>query len=449
MNIFGTDRQTIQDLNIFNRSREDPSVFKYYNQTVTGGGKELLEIIMASPLNDLDEINTRLSAIRYIHDHHLNFGFNKEHINIIEHYLNLNIPTLRNNLIDSWFTWFYDKFRPNNAFYITNRGLEYLVVHLQKLLKFSQKLDSPGLPLFFSYLKNEIESIRMHPGLGPFLNLKRRRLSFRQVSQYDQLIRNKEKENVRKILHLTYLLDVYISLATVARDNHLGFPEISVSDRPFIEFHDIFHPFLNEPVKNRMSLQGQCNLCFVTGPNMAGKSTFLKSVGLCIYLSHLGFPVPARSLNTSLFNGIYTTINITDDLNRGYSHYYSEVKRIKDILLNIKKKKRVFVIFDELFRGTNVKDAYDATLLVTKGFTKMPDALFFISTHIVEVGRELEKLEQVSFKCLESRLEEGMPVYDYRLKDGISTERLGLVILKNEKIMDDMDEIAYEQLKKR
>ena len=97
---------------------------------------------------------------------------------------------------------------------------------------------------------------------------------------------------------------------------------------------------------------------------MAGKSTFLKALGVAIYISHLGFPVPAEKMSTTIYNGIITTINLSDNMNRGYSHFYSEVRRVKEVANKLKEKNRLLVIFDELFRGTNVKDAFDASLLI-------------------------------------------------------------------------------------
>lgn len=80
-------------------------------------------------------------------------------------------------------------------------------------------------------------------------------------------------------------------------------------------------------------------LRFLTGPNMAGKSTFLKSVGLSIFISHLGFPVPAEKMSTSIYDGIMTAINISDSMSQGYSHFYSEVRRVKEVALKLKRGK--------------------------------------------------------------------------------------------------------------
>ncbi|HEY5408903.1 MAG TPA: DNA mismatch repair protein, partial [Ginsengibacter sp.] len=211
---------------------------------------------------------------------------------------------------------------------------------------------------------------------------------------------------------------------------------------------DGFHPFLASPVKNSFSFNQESNLCFVTGPNMSGKSTFLKTVGLMIYLSHVGFPVPAKSLKTSILNGLFTTINLTDDMNLGYSHFYSEVKRVKDIALKIKPGGRLLIIFDELFRGTNVKDAYDASLMIISALAKIRNNIFFISTHILEIAETIENKDTIMFRCFGSELINQQPIYDFKLKKGISEERIGLLVIKNENILQILDEIVRKQEEK-
>jgi DNA mismatch repair ATPase MutS len=177
---------------------------------------------------------------------------------------------------------------------------------------------------------------------------------------------------------------------------------------------------------------------------MAGKSTFLKSVGLMIYLSHIGFPVPAKKLKTSVYNGIVTTINLSDNLNLGYSHFYSEVNRIKETILKIKEKEKLFIIFDELFRGTNVKDAFDASLLIIKSFAKIPNSTFFISTHITEVADKIKDISNIHFRFFDSKLINNVPTYAYKLENGISYERMGMYILKHEKIIEILDSITEQ-----
>ncbi len=441
---FGTDKQTKQDLNLFSKQKGDLSVFDYYNRTKTKGGCLELEMLMESPSCDLNEINQRIETIRFISDHQIKFDFDKDALDFIEHYLNQNTDILRSNVIDSSLTWLKNKIKPTNEYYIITRGLEYLKGYIQRLSILVNGFNQAEVPVFFINLIQVVRDFEALPRIKKILNPKHMKFSSLELSRLDNLIRSSEKGRVFELLRLTYQLDAYMSLAETAGDKNLTFPEYCESDTPYLNIKGFYHPFLEAPVANDIETDSHQNLCFVSGANMAGKSTFLKSIGLCLYLAHVGFPVPAKSMRCSVFKGLYSTINISDDIEKGHSHYYSEVKRVKEVALQIKDKKNVFVIFDELFRGTNVKDAYDATLLVTSGFVKIKSSLFFISTHIVEVGHELEKLDGTCFKCFRSRLEVGKPKYDYKLEEGISSERLGLTIVENEGIMAIIEEVVAD-----
>jgi len=444
---FDTDKQTLSDLNLFPKERGVNSVFDYYNQTQTIGGKDLLLSIISVPPNNLTEINSRISSIKFLHDNNLYCELERKNLDAIEYYLNLDKAILKDNIIDSLYNYLSNRVNSTNEYYLITRGLKCLYKHIRNLIDFFEYDNLPTLPSFLAEFKNEVDRVKYHPDFNSFINKDRKKLNFRQINQFDYLIRKSEKKTIVKILEFTYFLDCYISLASIAKEKKLGFPTFVETLDSKIKIESFFHPLIENPVKNDISFNNDKNLCFVSGANMAGKSTFLKSIGLCVYLSHLGFPVPAKSMQTPLFDGLYTTINISDNINMGYSHYYSEVKRVKDIALLIKERKRVFVIFDELFRGTNVKDAFDATLLITQGFTRIKNSIFFISTHIVEVGIELEKSNSICFKCFESKLNGEHPIYNYKLKDGISSERLGLTILKNERILEIIDEIAENEKK--
>tara|TARA_R110001583_G_scaffold48896_2_gene153008 strand:- start:10703 stop:12103 length:1401 start_codon:yes stop_codon:yes gene_type:complete len=441
---FGTDKQTKQDLNLFSKLKGDLSIFDYYNLTKTKGGYLELEKLMESPSCDLNEINQRIETIRFISDHQVKFDFDKDALDFIEHYLNQNTDILRSNLIDSSLSWLKNKIKPSNEYYIITRGLEYLKGYIQELSVLVNGLNHAAVPVLFTNLVQAVGEFGALPRIKKILNPKHENFTSLELSRLDNLIRSNEKGRVMELLRLTYQLDAYMSLTETAKDKNLAFPEFSESDTPCLNIKGFYHPFLEAPVANDIETDSHQNLCFVSGANMAGKSTFLKSIGLCLYLAHVGFPVPAKSMSCSVFMGLYSTINISDDIEKGHSHYYSEVKRVKEIALQIRDKKKVFVIFDELFRGTNVKDAYDATLLVTSGFVKIKSSLFFISTHIVEVGHELEKLEGTCFKCFSSRLDEGKPKYDYKLEEGISSERLGLTIVENEGIMAIIEEVVAD-----
>jgi len=434
---FGTDSQTFFDLNIFPQSRSEKSVFDWYNYTQTNGGKDLFLGIMKDPLSDLTAIKSRIDCVQFLVDNNLYCDLKRKDVDAVDYYLSEKNAILKKNILDSFYSFITYRLKPNNEYYQITRGLACLQTHIRSLIAFFGNQEIPDeLPEFLSELKSEVRRIQFHPHFKPFINHKKKKLRFWQISRFDYLIRKKEKKIVEKLLELTYTFDCYLSLAEAAQKHKLGFPSFAETTLPELNIDGIFHPFIQNPVKNDIGLGQNQNLCFLSGANMAGKSTFLKSVGLCVYLSHIGFPVPAKAMQTSLFNGLYTTINISDDINKGYSYYYSEVKRVKDIVLQIKERKKVLVIFDELFR---------ATLLITTGFTKIQQSVFFISTHIVEVGKELEMSDKVCFKCFNSLSDNGQPQYNYILNDGISSDRLGLTILKNEQIIEIIDEISENE----
>ncbi len=175
-----------------------------------------------------------------------------------------------------------------------------------------------------------------------------------------------------------------------------------------------------------------------TGANMAGKSTFLRSVSIAMYVAHMGFPVAAKSMEFSVMDGIYTTINLPDNLGIGASHFYAEVLRVKQVATELSRSKSLFIVFDELFRGTNVKDAHEASVAVALSFARKRNSLFIISSHIIEAGEQLKALNNIGFLYLPTRMNGHMPEYTYKLEEGITDDRHGMIIIRNEGILETL-----------
>ncbi len=102
----------------------------------------------------------------------------------------------------------------------------------------------------------------------------------------------------------------------------------------------------------------------------------------------------------------------------------------------------MFVIFDELFRGTNVKDAYDASLLIISELAAIRSSIFFISTHLLELTKELKKFANISFQYMDVILEGKKPIFTYKLRVGVSNERLGMYFIQNEGIIELIKQAA-------
>lgn len=174
---------------------------------------------------------------------------------------------------------------------------------------------------------------------------------------------------------------------------------------------------------------------------MAGKSTFIKSVGLSVFLAHIGMGVPARSLKLSLFDGILSNINVTDNIVKGESFFYNEVQRIRNTVLKINDGRKWLVLIDELFKGTNIQDAMKCSLTVIRGLIKIKQSLFILSTHLYEIGDALKAYPNISFKYFETSITEKDIHFSYQLKEGVSNDRLGYLILQREGVVEMLDSI--------
>jgi DNA mismatch repair protein MutS len=174
---------------------------------------------------------------------------------------------------------------------------------------------------------------------------------------------------------------------------------------------------------------------------MAGKSTFIKSVGAAVYLAHIGMGVPAKRMRLSFFDGILSNINVTDNIARGESYFFNEVQRIKNTIQKINNGKKWLVLIDELFKGTNVQDAMKCSAAVIKGLIRIKGSLFILSTHLYEIGEELKPFENILFRYFETEAADDQLSFSYQLKEGISNDRLGYLILKREKVVEMLDKL--------
>ena len=172
---------------------------------------------------------------------------------------------------------------------------------------------------------------------------------------------------------------------------------------------------------------------------MAGKSTFIKAVGSAVFLAHTGMGVPATKMKLSFFEGLLSNINVADNIAKGESYFYNEVQRVKATVTKVNNGKKWLILIDELFKGTNVQDAMKCSITVIEGLLKMKNSLFLLSTHLYEIGEELKKYDNINFKFFETMVKGEQLQFSYQLKDGISDDRLGYLILKREGVVEMLE----------
>ena len=167
----------------------------------------------------------------------------------------------------------------------------------------------------------------------------------------------------------------------------------------------------------------------------------MKAVGSAVLLAHIGMGVPAARMRLTLFDGLLSNINVVDNIAKGESFFFNEVQRIKNTIEKINNGKKWLVLIDELFKGTNVQDAMKCSLTVIKGLIKIKNSLFILSTHLYEIGEELKRFPNISFQYFETIVRDEQLEFSYQLKEGISNDRIGYVILKREKVVDMLEKL--------
>src|SRR5208283_4441348 len=129
-----------------------------------------------------------------------------------------------------------------------------------------------------------------------------------------QFLRNRFKQSALELIDIYGRLDAWYAMAVATQNLDLTLPVFEETEKPLVHASSLFHILLAQPIAYHVQLDQQSNFLFLTGANMAGKSTFIKAVGAAVYLAHLGMGVPAKEMRLSLFDGVLSNINVTDNL---------------------------------------------------------------------------------------------------------------------------------------
>ena len=432
---FNIDKQTLDELNLLGKFRHD-SVYYLFNRVKTRGGEQLLDDMFRCPLTDAVAINERSSIFRYFQQAALSFPFDEQQVALMREFLDTRgsksaILVLAGTFLKKWLSGLIRDERYKKSV----QGLQATIITLTQCHRFIESIGNG------------------HGAYGPRLTAMRRlladkrleylrnidiykRLPVRTLAYYDHLLKGRLHKEMEAVLAFVYEVDVNIAVSDIARKKGFGYAQAAAAEKDVLLAKDLYHPCIDNAVGNQISLHKNSNVLFLTGANMAGKSTLMKSVGIGLYLAHMGFPVAASHMEFSVKEGLYSSINVADNIGLGYSHFYAEVVRVKQAAEAAASGKRLLLMFDELFKGTNVKDAYDGTLAVTAGFADYRECLFIISTHIIEVAEALKGYSNIRFVYMPAIMDGAHPVYTYELQEGITADRQGMMIIRNEGILE-------------
>ena len=435
------DKTSFSDISIFHEE-EEFSIFHKLNFTRTTGGKQWLRKFFSEPHNDLKKIIGTQKVIRTLMEHVKDWpnDITNGTLLVMDKFLDYGLDPISQNqttLNSLLYKWLH-----NADYSMVKYSVPHFADFYRGIKNIAGLLEELDLPLAIKIYIDRIIRILKEPALAGLSETKRgEKLSPKKNLFFAYYLRGRYRTNTLELIDIFSRLDAWYSMAVAVKTYDLSFPEFIEQPYPLVEATGLYHILLPKPVPYDLRMNPDNNFLFLTGANMAGKSTLIKSVGSAVFLAHIGMGVPARQMKLTLFHGLLSNINVVDNIAKGESFFFNEVQRIKNNIEKINDGNKWLVLIDELFKGTNVQDAMKCSLTVIKGLIKIKNSLFILSTHLYEIGEELKAYPNITFRYFETEVKDEQLEFSYQLKEGISNDRIGYVILKREKVVEMLEKL--------
>jgi len=436
-----TDKTTLKDLAIFDRE-EKFSVFNKLNLTRTTGGREKLRQTFNSSLNDIESITNVQKTLQAILANRLQWPLyiSNGTIMMIYKFYETTIDDIpsRPGIISARMY----KLLHGPDFSLVKYSIGHAFDFIKGMKQIVLVFLNEDTPLNF---RKQLQKADILIGKTHFLIVSQKEkaadMSNSEMLALAYFTRNHFKQNLLELINIYSQFDAWYGMAMAVNEYKLAFPVFISSDKPVLKTKRLYHILLQDPVAYDVELNQKNNFIFLTGANMAGKSTFIKAVGSSVFLAHIGMGVAAESMELSLFDGLLSNINVEDNIAEGESFFYNEVQRIKNTILKVNDGRKWLILIDEIFKGTNVQDAMKCSTVVIEGLIKIKGSLFILSTHLYEISENLKNYSNIDFKYFETDITDDKLIFNYQLRNGVSNDRLGYLILKNEKVIELLERL--------
>jgi hypothetical protein len=240
------------------------------------------------------------------------------------------------------------------------------------------------------------------------------------------------KERVSQWFDALAATEAMSSLANIHFNHpHWAFPEIDGVYHGTLSATGLAHPLIPEKkcVRNNFTTTGEAKIALVTGSNMAGKSTFLRSIGVNTVLAMMGSTVCANAMTISVMR-IISSMRVADNLQESTSTFYAELKKLQSIIAAVNAHERVFVLLDEILRGTNSLDRHTGSKALVKQLIKQ-QAVAMLATHDVELAQlQSDYPDNIHNYHFDARIANEELYFDYTLKEGICRSINASILMK-------------------
>lgn len=244
--------------------------------------------------------------------------------------------------------------------------------------------------------------------------------------------KNKNAKYIEQWMGSICELEVLNSIAAI----HFNYPnwakpKLVNQDSFLLEIENCGHPLLKETkcVKNSITLNKKPFVLILTGSNMSGKSTFLRTLGTNIILAKIGCVVCASSFTMNDFD-LYTSMRIADDLSNDTSTFYAELKRLKSIVEQLNTKENTLILLDEILRGTNSIDRHKGSEALIKQIIKQ-NGVGIVATHDIALSTlEKDYTNEIKNCHFDVSIDGEELYFDYKLKEGVCKSMNASILMK-------------------
>ena len=432
------DKTTLRDLSIFTQDGSG-GVFALIDRTITQAGRDALRKHIQHPPDTYEQLKEVQDAIKFWSDH-LDLWpagiLNGTLVMLDKYFESADTITAPPGVLTLSLAPFFQKLFNKSEYFFTQFSLSHLSDFLKGCTELAAIADVAGVP---SLLHKELSSIgeELKHRLTPQIISLTKQTRYAELVQINYKARREMKNTVYRLMASYAKLDAWRSMAKASVEHKWVFPELLPAMPVFLEAEGVRHPLLEHPVSYNIKFDNNRNFLLLTGANMSGKTTFMRALGVSTLLAHLGMGVPAANMRTSFIQGIITNMQAEDNILRGESYFFAEVQRMKQTAEKLLQRQPHLVLMDELFKGTNVHDAYECTRAVVDGLLHHPNHIMILSTHLYEVAQQFSNDRRILFSYFVTDLaREGNYTFTYQLKDGISNDRIGYLILQKEGVID-------------
>ena len=458
------------DLDLFG----ELSLFRLINRIGTGSGQRLLADWLKNPAR-LDEINQRQSGVKELRDEidFRQFWFvfrnrlknEEEVLDSLQSWIE-EIPLFTSKkgnvlllivlpivcaiaFVMALYTWPWYRaiwvYSPLVVFYM--RNLKYIqathrktannhvlikqYLPLVKLLS-TQRFKTEMLQLMTPSNVTSIDGIKAVEKLGYYIHQLNVRdnafaILFNLAGLWDLIwVVKLERWKIKNVDLIRTIQDVFPRWDGLTCLSNLAFNQTTwvfpiIGEDQNVKLKGAGHPLIHHAkrITNDFELPKERHLMLLTGSNMAGKSTLLRTIGVNMVLARMGAPVCAEEASLPLIYPI-TSMRTQDDLGSSTSAFYAELKRLKEVLLATSRGEPVLFLLDEILKGTNSKDRHAGSKALIRQLISS-GGVGVVATHDIELSSmSAEYPDQIDLKCLEVQVRNGEMYFDYKLKDGVT-----------------------------